>query len=115
MNDKSDYIELGEKIRQRRAYLGLSQYKVAKIAELNAGHYSKIERGDYNVKFHNIVNIAAALNCSLDMLMNSIYDAGTEQYLSMILLELRKLTPEQRRFISEVIVGLQKMGDNNGV
>lgn len=108
MNDKEDYIDIGEKMRQKRALKGLSQNKLARLADMNAGHYASIERGEYSVKLHTIVNIAAGLNCSLDTLLADVYDPASEQFLSALIMELRTMSPAQRKMVLELLPGIKK-------
>jgi transcriptional regulator with XRE-family HTH domain len=53
---------LGAAIRQRRMSLGLSQEALADGAEIDRSHMGKIERGERNVTFLNILRIAKALS-----------------------------------------------------
>ncbi|GFM94744.1 helix-turn-helix domain-containing protein [Pseudomonas cichorii] len=50
-------------MRTLRKGLGLSQEALADAAEIDRSHMVKIERGERNVTFLNIVRIAAALSC----------------------------------------------------
>ncbi|WP_059396404.1 MULTISPECIES: helix-turn-helix domain-containing protein [Pseudomonas] len=55
--------QLGASIRARRKLQNLSQEALADLAEVDRAHMGKIERGERNVTFLNIVRIAAALGC----------------------------------------------------
>lgn len=57
----SDLERLGASIRARRKALGLSQEALADAAQIDRGHMGKIERGERNVTFLNILKIAAAV------------------------------------------------------
>lgn len=48
-------------IRARRKNLGLSQEALADAAQIDRGHMGKIERGERNVTFLNILKIASAV------------------------------------------------------
>lgn len=60
--DKS-LVRLGAVIRARRLSLDLSQEALADVAEIDRSHMGKIERGERNVTFLNILKIAAAIQC----------------------------------------------------
>lgn len=63
-HDKNGSLfRLGEVIRARRKSLELSQEALADAAGIDRSHMGKIERGERNVTFLNIVRIAAALQC----------------------------------------------------
>jgi transcriptional regulator with XRE-family HTH domain len=50
-------------IRAQRMTLGLSKEALADYAEIDRSHMGKIERGERNVTFLNILRIAKALQC----------------------------------------------------
>ena len=60
--DKS-LVRLGAVIRARRLSLDLSQEALADVAEIDRSHMGKIERGERNVTFLNILKIATAIQC----------------------------------------------------
>lgn len=53
--------QLGEVIRQRRLKLGLSQEALADASGIDRSHMGKIERGERNVTFLNLLKIAQAI------------------------------------------------------
>jgi len=53
--------QLGNKIRERRKFLGLSQERLAEDAGLDRTYIGAVERGERNVSLDNIVAIATAL------------------------------------------------------
>lgn len=66
-------VRLGEAVRARRKALELSQEALADFAEIDRSHMGKIERGERNVTFLNIVRIASAVECKPSDLL---IDAG---------------------------------------
>ncbi|WP_405124468.1 helix-turn-helix domain-containing protein [Pseudomonas alloputida] len=61
--DKNLYlVRLGMVVRAHRVALGLSQEALADAAEIDRSHMGKIERGERNVTFLNILRIAKALD-----------------------------------------------------
>lgn len=54
---------LGAAVRARRSALFLSQEALADLSGVDRSHMGKIERGERNVTFLNIVRIAVALGC----------------------------------------------------
>jgi transcriptional regulator with XRE-family HTH domain len=62
--DKDAHLErLGAAIRAKRTALGLSQEALADFAEIDRSHMGKIERGERNLTFLNLVRIAHAMQC----------------------------------------------------
>lgn len=55
-------VVLGERIRDARISLGLSQEEISNLASINVSNYGKVERGLSNPTFHTLVRIASVLN-----------------------------------------------------
>ena len=68
-----DLVRLGAAVRARRMALGLSQEALADLAQIDRSHMGKIERGERNVTFLNILRIAKAIQCKPSELL---VDAG---------------------------------------
>lgn len=63
-------IALGSSLRARRKALGMSQEKLAELAELHPTYISEIERGRVNASVYSIFLITNALGMELADLMN---------------------------------------------
>ena len=63
LDSNQDLVNLGSTIRARRMALALSQEALADYAEIDRSHMGKIERGERNVTFLNILRIAHAVEC----------------------------------------------------
>ncbi len=61
LDKDQDLVKLGAAIRARRMAMSLSQEALADFAEIDRSHMGKIERGERNVTFLNILRIAHAL------------------------------------------------------
>ncbi|WJM90784.1 helix-turn-helix transcriptional regulator [Pseudomonas brenneri] len=66
-------VKLGAAVRARRLALSLSQEALADAADIDRSHMGKIERGERNVTFLNILRIANAIGCAPSDLL---IDAG---------------------------------------
>lgn len=62
-------IALGEAIRRARLKQGISQEKLALMAEIDRSYIGRVERGDNNVAVLTLLKIAQALNVSIENLM----------------------------------------------
>jgi len=62
-------IKFGNKVRERRLKLGLSQEELASRAGVHRTYIGMIERAEKNITLANIEKIAKALEISLDDLM----------------------------------------------
>ena len=52
---------LGERIRERRLALGLSQESLAELSDIHWTFLGQVERGRRNLSLHNLLKIASGL------------------------------------------------------
>ena len=69
---KSTLEQFGERIRELRKAAGLSQEKLAELAELHRTYVSGVERGERNPSLISIARIAKALRVSLSDVMKGV-------------------------------------------
>ena len=62
-------IKFGEKVREQRIQLGLSQEELASRAGVHRTYIGMIERAEKNITLENIGKIARALNIKISKLM----------------------------------------------
>jgi transcriptional regulator with XRE-family HTH domain len=61
--------KLGEKLRQVREVMNLTQADVAKTADVHVNYYARIERGEVNPSYEKLQSIKKVLKIqSLDLL-----------------------------------------------
>ena len=63
---------LGERVKEQRRLIALSQDDVAHLAGMNVSNYGKIERGLSNPTFHTVVRIAAVLGIDPGTLLTGL-------------------------------------------
>lgn len=61
--------DFGNKVRQRRYQLDISQENLAELADLHPNYVGSVERGERNIALENIIALANALKCSPKDLM----------------------------------------------
>jgi transcriptional regulator with XRE-family HTH domain len=61
----ADLKTLGQRIRERRKALGLTQEDLAAKAEIDRSYIGGVERGERNVTFTMLCAICAALGCDV--------------------------------------------------
>ena len=64
-------IKFGQKVREERARLGLSQEELATRAGVHRTYIGMIERAEKNITLENIEKIAKALKISIGDFFNS--------------------------------------------
>ena len=62
-------LALGRAIREARLAKGISQEKLALIAELDRSYVGRVERGDNNAALLTLVRLAGALDISVAKLL----------------------------------------------
>lgn len=67
---KEILIKFGNKVRERRVALGLSQEELASRAGVHRTYVGMIERAEKNITLENIHKIAKALEIPLEKLMD---------------------------------------------
>jgi transcriptional regulator with XRE-family HTH domain len=61
MRDPDPRVIFGKRVREIRQQRGLSQEKLAELADLHRNYVGGVERGERNVSLVNIVKIARGL------------------------------------------------------
>ena len=68
-----DFKAIGQKIRERRQAVGVTQEYIANRLDVNPSHVSNIECGHANPSLTALVRIADILECSVDYFIASEY------------------------------------------
>lgn len=58
-------IKFGERIRQKRIQIGISQDKLALLSEIDRSYVGRIERGEVNVTLEKAYCLARVLGCDI--------------------------------------------------
>ena len=65
-------VRLGRRVRSLRTDRGLTQAKLAEVAELDEKHLQVIERGETNVTVSTLLALAKALEVSLSEMFEEV-------------------------------------------
>lgn len=107
-----DYVLVGQKIKEKRNKLGLTQEKLAEKCNLSVGYIAHIERGSKSLSLETAVKISHVLNVSIDyLLMDEIEEQ--DRVLNSLETELNSLDPKQKdkfiRFARVVINNIDEL------
>jgi len=69
---KTSLVRLGENIKHFRKKRGLSQEKLAGLANLHRTYVGGVERGERNISLLNLVHLADALEVSVADLVEGV-------------------------------------------
>ncbi|MBS0044745.1 helix-turn-helix domain-containing protein [Shewanella sp. SW36] len=62
-------IQFGAKLRAERKRLGISQDKMALLAEIDRSYVGRIERGEVNITLEKAYQLAEVLGCDIRVLL----------------------------------------------
>ncbi len=80
-----NYKKIGNRIKEARNRLGLTQEKLAERIEVSPSYISEIERGTSICSLAVLVSIAEILNLNLDNLINGINEKNVDVSFSKIM------------------------------
>ena len=107
---QEDFLRtLGSAIRARRKARGLSQEKLAELADLHPTYISEIERGCVNASIYSIFVIANVLEMELADLMNlptAALNRQLENELAEISGKIRELGEIKQRLLLSGLKGM---------
>lgn len=66
---KIEYRRVGGKIRKRRRELGMTQERLAELADISSMYMGQIERGERRTTLDHLADLAGLLDLSLDYLL----------------------------------------------
>jgi len=107
----SDIIKsIGQRIRNYRTQLGLSQEKLAELSGCHPTYIGQVERGEKNATIESIEKIAVALNVSLSALFEKLGgNNSSENDLPLKCYELlASKSREEQEQIYQILLQLDK-------
>ncbi len=100
MKKTYDRLEVGERIRQKRLLLGLTQDEMAEKIDRASKYYADIERGSCGMSIETLMALSSTLNLSMDYIIyGSTSDDNTPANQDQItaILETLKTFPEHKQ------------------
>ena len=83
-----DYIKLGQRIREERLRLNLTQAKLAEDINISDAYMGQIERGERSLTLDTLVRLVNRLDVSIDYLLKDYINAAddniTDQFRQII-------------------------------
>ena len=98
-----DYTIIGKRIREFRKNCGMTQARLAEMAEIETSNISHIERAATKVSLPTLVKIANALGATLDELVYGNLDKSAHISIKIVNELLADCTPAELKSICEVI------------
>lgn len=98
-----DYIAMGKRIRAYRLKRKWHQYELAEAVNLSSTTISHIEVGKGRPQLETVVNIANALQVTVDMLLCDSIELAETVYRNDISEEIEDCSNTELRFLKELI------------
>lgn len=108
MSVQLDYTVIGQRIKQRRLDLGLSQRMLALKAGLSPHQISRIELGQTKFSLSAAAALAVALSISMDKLYLSSIQEMQDEVNAEIFALLNDFSPPDRKNICQIIRAVQQ-------
>ena len=108
-----NYIDIGKRIKERRAKMSVTQEKLSELANLSFQHLSGIENGKTRFSVNSIINIANSLEMSLDELFCGSLAQGKVLLQNEFSELLADCTPEQAAVIIDTVKAMKKSMNEN--
>lgn len=107
-----DYKQAGQRIRDQRQLLGLTQEVLSEKIQITPSYYSQIESGTRKAGIKTFVALSQVLSISLDYILgNNVKEISTREFdstESKIFHHLRALSDKEKEFILDVVISLEK-------
>lgn len=107
---KIDYTALGKRIAKRRKELGLKQYEVCELIDVNYKYLSNIETGRSAPSLELIMSLCSVLKTTPDYFL--LGTASAELYDNDIASMITPMTDEHKRLISGMIQLITEIENN---
>jgi transcriptional regulator with XRE-family HTH domain len=77
-----DYIRLGQRIRDERLKLGLTQSKLAEEVDISDAYMGHIERGERSLTLNTLIRLVNRLHVSVDYLLQDYIEDTDENIVN---------------------------------
>jgi len=98
-----DYKAIGQRIKQERIKMGLTQFQLAEKVDISPQYEGKIERGEKQFSFETIAKLSIALNTSLDYLVFGHKNSSQSPERMELELLVNKLSEAQVSLLNDII------------
>ena len=109
-----DYISIGNRIKELRSQKGWTQAKLAELSGVEPSNISHIERAATKLSLPTLVNIANALEVTLDEIAYGSLTKSTHISVKMIDEILSDCTPDEIRSMTEILRTTKAVLRNKG-
>lgn len=109
-----DYSAIGNRVRNARKEMGLSQESLAEMVGLSTSHVCHIECGTTKPSLDAMVRIANALHVTVERLLSDNIEVPYDSFSMDILAELEDCSEQQKTGFLEVVRSVKKLVREKG-
>lgn len=104
--DKEFFIQVGQRVKERRRELGVTQETLAELAGVHLTYISRVENGKYNVSTLIYKRIALALEMPLSELLDVDVKGGVPDELTKAVIQIKALGKKEQKMMIKALQGL---------
>lgn len=67
--EKQQLIEIGQRLRQRRQELGLTQDKMSELADIGSGYYGQLEVGTSQMSVDTLIKLSRSMHLPMEYIL----------------------------------------------
>lgn len=97
--DKKLNLDIGKRIYERRRQAGITQERLAELADTTPQAISNYERGERELRAKTIIRLAAALNTTADFLLTG----KSNSLAGMNVSKLESLNPRDIQTVNNIV------------
>lgn len=99
--EKTQRIEIGQRLRQQRQALGLTREKMAELADIGTGYYGQLEIGTSQMSIDTLIKLSRSMHLSMEYLLFG--EEHTPGNASPVIELLQKCTPRELKLAEDVL------------
>ncbi len=99
--EKTQLVEIGQRLRKRRTELGLTREKMAELADIGTGYYGQLEVGTSQMSIDTLVKLSRSMHLSTDYIVFGAEDAPSDA--SAVLDLLQRCNTRELKLAEEVL------------
>lgn len=99
--EKSQLIEIGQRLRKRRTELGLTREKMSELADIGCGYYGQLEVGTSQMSIDTLVKLSRSMHLPMEyILFGTGYEPGDPEPVKDL---LSRCPPRELKLAEEVL------------
>jgi len=98
-----NYQLLGERIRQERLKLNLTQAKLAEDVDISDAYMGHIERGQRSLALGTLIRLANRLGVTVDYLLKDSVEATDDNFIDQFRQIIDSQSPERKQMAIDVL------------